>query len=193
MSTAAGLSGRSRLLQVVSSLAARLPDTHAILLGDERFASGRAALERLAREAQREAAVAALSPVEAAWLAGLLLERWQALGDPLLLPFAELRGPDRVVAGEPVRLVVAVDGAEGDWSVAWPEAATPQPSASGDGAAAVVVPQRTAEPHVTVSARIHVNRPVRTILVATWQASVAVSPPGEGNPSGGAPDPRQSR
>ena len=155
---------RHHLTQVVLSLAVHLPRQMEGLLQHGRFAQAAAALARLADSAYVDDAVAGLAEDEAARLAGLLLERWRHLGDPILEPIAAIVAPAEIWTGaEPVRVAVEVLvlGTEPGWEAVW------DGTTSASGARAVLV----ADPETAVaSCRAHVRARTatgRVALVAT--------------------------
>lgn len=167
---------RQRLARVLRGLARQLPGQVAVLLGDRRFADGRAALGRLGDDAALRAAVDAIGPDEAAWLADQLLERWRRLGPVTLEPEAAIDGPDEIwVGATPVRveLAVLVVDAEPGGDVIWDGA-----TAGPDPTRAVVVITSPGDAAATLSVRAHVRARAatgRVALVAT--ARIAVRAP----------------
>jgi hypothetical protein len=119
---------RERLALVADSLVRRLPEQLSVLLSAERFADGRAAIERLSAPGATARAAAGLPPEEAQRLADLLLERWASVGEVQLDPAAAITGPEEVWASEqpgPVPYEIATLGVGGDWTAEWTGDATP--------------------------------------------------------------------
>lgn len=111
---------RARLAHVVRSLAKSLPGQTGTMLDAPRFAEGRDALARLASTAER--AAQAMTELEAAHLAELLLARWSDIGEPVLEPVAAIVAPEEIWVGERARrveLALATSGVDDDWEVVW--------------------------------------------------------------------------
>lgn len=159
---------RRHLARVVRALARHLPGQMAGLLEHARFAGGRAALGRLSADAAVEAAIAAVSPEEAADLAGLLVARWAQIGVVALDPDAAIVGPDELWLGDaPVRvaLELQVVDAEPGWEAVWDGAA-----AGPDPARAVAVASPPGDEPAVLAVRAHVRARTaagRGALVAT--------------------------
>jgi hypothetical protein len=113
---------RQRLGRVVRALAHHLPSQLPDLLAHRRFTDGAAALARLAATEHLDAALAAITDDEAAWLADLLLERWGRVAEPALAPEAAIVAPAEVWIGRQpvtVELALVVDGTDSGWDAEW--------------------------------------------------------------------------
>jgi hypothetical protein len=123
------------LPRLLHGLVSALPAQAGPLLLEARFAAGRAALERLAEPAWREAAVRGLAPAEAEWLEGEIRGRWARVGVVTLAPHVEL-----ALAEGGGTVEVLVEGVEEPIRVAWEGAREvgPLSAAVEEGAARVL-------------------------------------------------------
>jgi hypothetical protein len=148
------LSPLARLDRLVEALSARLPDGFRTLLAADRFSGGAAALARLGDRSHRAAALGALAPAEADWLAAELASRWQRLAPGPLPAAVAIAAPAEIALGDGVQAIpVALQG-EGilpGWTAQWHGA-----EATADGATAKVMVPPSPGTDV-VSVRVHVR------------------------------------
>lgn len=158
---------RQQVQQIVASLRRRLPGQIEGLLDHPRFTAGREALARLDDDAVA-AATAAMPPEEAAAIAAALLERWAALADVELEPYAAIVAPDEVWIGQrPVVVPLSIEAGDGVTAdeVAWDGATSVSPTT-----ASITVQPPTGDRPVHLAIRAHVRGRTaagRCILVAS--------------------------
>lgn len=172
------LPARARLLHVIHSLAARLPEQMTGLLDAPRFADGAAALARLSDPSHAREAVNAMVPDEATWMADRLIERWERIAPVVLEPAAFIVIPETIwLADRPARvsITLATIGVDDDWDAVWEGAVAPGP-ASKTSVLLAPPPEGEAPAEVSVRARVRARaNGQRCLLIA--EARVALRRP----------------
>ena len=177
---------KAALAAILEGLARRLPEQMGPLMKADRFAEDVQALARLAHAEHRQAALDAMAPEEAQWMADRLMQRWARLGSVEVGPAVALVGPTPLWLGQAPQactLRLATLGVDEILRVRWAG-----PGVIGRGEQATWQLTEPRQPAALPSAQVEVRaRGQRHLLRAKLSITLLEGTPPDDPPQEGAP------